>query len=134
MNNDISNVSSRVSIIEDAVGDLHNYDDSSLISRISTLEVNFNTALDQLYQACVDKDSEPTSRTIVTAVQNIEENPLSMYGITVDELLKTHIDSYVQYTEYEDRVVVTGTKSISYPDNITVIIPEQINGKPVYLN
>ena len=123
---DLSSITNRISTLE-------GYNTNT---RLNTLERNFNTALTSLYNACVEKDSTPTSQTIsaiVTAVENISSNPLGDYGIEIEDIINEG-DSQLQYSMSGSQYVLQGTNtSLSQITASMLVIPDTKNGLKLIL-
>ena len=111
---------------------------SNVSSRVSTLEGNFNMALTNLYNACVDKGSTPTSQTIsaiVTAVENISTGfNLEEYGLTKDDIISTN--GPFSFTTYNNQSVLNGTLGSAedtWAGKLVIAIPDTAYGLPVIL-
>ena len=117
---------------------------SNITNRITTLEGNFNTALTSLYNACVEKDSTPSSRTIsaiVTAVQNISVGSEDLkkfddYQLALsDIMINTDPMSVLIYENVSsDTKILTGSNTLYKTSTPFVLIDSVHNGKKVVLN
>ena len=106
-----------------------NNDISEVSSRVSTLEGNFNMALTNLYNACVDKGSTPSAQTIsaiVTAVQNISVGGDSIISSddypleNMDDMLLQSQDGYTYDQETGELLSITITNDYPLIGNSSV--------------
>jgi len=76
----ISDMSSRLSSLEDSVAGIPNSDNSEILERITAVEINVtnNKNLIEKIDADVDKLIEHVDKSFKTITDNINSNPLSI--------------------------------------------------------
>ena len=111
-----------------------------LNNKITTLEGNFNTALTNLYNACVDKGSTPTSQTIsaiVTAVRNIDTSGgLDDWGLTLEDIengFESQTQGFVAWTNSNSVSKQLASVTVSNVGLTYLAIPDTHGGLKVML-